>query len=243
MRLAPIAPKRRPRGSSGPMAPSSPAVFQAACTSHVAARRSGRGRERAQGIGRNVRWPDSGAAARTPRGYDPVRRYPSRRGASPTMSTPLMDPHRTHATSTGSRRGWGALAAAGVAGLVLAACSGSTPHHTSSGTTSTVDHHHHGGGSGGGRHLPAYRDTRARGRSRSRNVRHWPSRSTTTRRPGRRAGWTRPTSSSRSRLKGGSPATPPCSSASRPRSSGPSGRPATSTSGYWASWVRPCWLT
>ena len=49
-----------------------------------------------------------------------------------------MDPHRTHATSTGSRRGWGALAAAGLAGLVLAACSGSTPHHASSATTSTT---------------------------------------------------------------------------------------------------------
>jgi len=48
-----------------------------------------------------------------------------------------MDRHRTHATSTGSRRGWGALAAAGVAGLVLAACSSATPHHASSATTST----------------------------------------------------------------------------------------------------------
>jgi hypothetical protein len=48
-----------------------------------------------------------------------------------------MDLLRTHATSTGSRRRWGALAAVGAAGLVLAACSGSTSPHASSSTTST----------------------------------------------------------------------------------------------------------
>ena len=48
-----------------------------------------------------------------------------------------MDHHRTHATSSRSRRRWGVLTAAGLAGLVLAACSGSTPHHTA--TTSTTD--------------------------------------------------------------------------------------------------------
>jgi hypothetical protein len=48
-----------------------------------------------------------------------------------------MDLHHTHAASTGSRRGWGVLAVAGLAGMVLAACSGTTPHHTSSSTTST----------------------------------------------------------------------------------------------------------
>jgi hypothetical protein len=48
-----------------------------------------------------------------------------------------MDRHRTHVTPPGLRRGWGVLAVAGVAGLVLAACSGATPHHASSTTTST----------------------------------------------------------------------------------------------------------
>ena len=44
----PIRPKRRPQGSSGPIAPSSAAPSQAACTSRDSGRRSGPGRERAQ---------------------------------------------------------------------------------------------------------------------------------------------------------------------------------------------------
>ena len=49
-----------------------------------------------------------------------------------------MDLHRTHAPSARSRRRWGVLATTGLAGLVLAACSGSTPHHTASGTPKTT---------------------------------------------------------------------------------------------------------
>jgi hypothetical protein len=49
-----------------------------------------------------------------------------------------MDRHRTHVAPTGLRRGWGVLGLAGVAGLVLAACSGATPHHTSSSTTTST---------------------------------------------------------------------------------------------------------
>ena len=55
------------------------------------------------------------------------------------MNTPLMDPHRTHTTPIGSRRGWGVLAVAGLAGLVLAACSNSPrPLHTSPSTSTTT---------------------------------------------------------------------------------------------------------
>jgi len=48
-----------------------------------------------------------------------------------------MDRHRTHTSSTRSRRRWGVLTAAGLAGVVLAACGGATPHHATSGTTIT----------------------------------------------------------------------------------------------------------
>jgi hypothetical protein len=48
-----------------------------------------------------------------------------------------MDRHRTQTARTRSRRRWPLLAGAGFAGLVLAACSGTTPHHASSTTTST----------------------------------------------------------------------------------------------------------
>jgi Protein of unknown function (DUF3048) N-terminal domain/Protein of unknown function (DUF3048) C-terminal domain len=48
-----------------------------------------------------------------------------------------MDRNRTHVAPAGLRRRWGVLGLAGVAGLVLAACSGASPHHTSSSTTST----------------------------------------------------------------------------------------------------------
>jgi hypothetical protein len=54
------------------------------------------------------------------------------------MNIPVMDLHRTHASSTGSRRGWGVLAVTALAGLVLAACSGTpSPHHAASSSTST----------------------------------------------------------------------------------------------------------
>jgi hypothetical protein len=48
-----------------------------------------------------------------------------------------MDRHRTQTARTRSRRRWPLLAGAGFAGLVLAACSGTTPHPASSTTTST----------------------------------------------------------------------------------------------------------
>jgi hypothetical protein len=62
--------------------------------------------------------------------------YPQQGGASPTIA-PIMDPHRMLKASTELRRRWGALGLAALAGLLLAACSGATPHHTASTSTTT----------------------------------------------------------------------------------------------------------
>ena len=188
-------------------------------------------------IGRNVRWP---ALPRRP-GPSPTGNCRSahacpRRDASPTMSTPIMDLHRTPASSTRSRRGWGFLTAAGSAGLVLAACSGASPTTPPPAPLQSRAHDHYRCAGRCG-HVPPHGHTGARG---------WSSPPT----PGAgrevglpggrpRAGWTRPTSSSRSPSKAPSLATPPSSSARTPRSSVPSVRPVTSTSGYSASWARP----
>ena len=127
---------------------------------------------------------------------------------------------------------WSVLAVAGLAGLVLSACSSSPPHQAAAKvalkpttTTSTTAPAPPCPLTG----LPAPFGVPQRP-AMAVKIDNYPD--------GRpRRAWTRPTSCSRSRWRAASPATPPCSSARTWPSSARSARPATSTSASSGSWA------